>query len=455
MKPAKLGTWLFIAGLMVFFGALPIKGEQGSGSNVVDRQDEWIYHAIGTTISWYGALSLYGADINGDERSDVVIARACWGEDNEVAWFENTGDYANPWPKHVIATPPSLDVLFDVFAADLDGDHDVDVITASPSGENLVWYENLGGSPPTWTAHVVPQTKGEVGSAKGMGPSVFAVDFDSDSDVDIVWGGTAYLAWYENDGTSPPSWSEHIMPSTLFLNGGTSVVAATVDPDTDMDIVLAGTGQGELAWYENPSWTERIVDTSPSHISRVSAADLDNDNDVDILGDSYWYENNGASPPSFTRYFVGSVTRTHAADLSGDGYRDVTGITSDLVYWYENDGNSPPSWTGHLAHTPLPFADVIFPLDVDRDNDIDIVVGDDYYGEIGWLDNSLFICGDANGDSVINVADIVYLVNYLYKNGDPPDPIAAGDANCDGIVNVADIVYLVNYLYKGGDPPGC
>lgn len=65
------------------------------------------------------------------------------------------------------------------------------------------------------------------------------------------------------------------------------------------------------------------------------------------------------------------------------------------------------------------------------------------------------IRGDANGDGVVNVADVVYLVNYLYRGGDPPIPMEAGDANCDGIVNVADVVYLVNYLYRGGDPPGC
>lgn len=63
--------------------------------------------------------------------------------------------------------------------------------------------------------------------------------------------------------------------------------------------------------------------------------------------------------------------------------------------------------------------------------------------------------GDANGDGIVNVADVVYLVNYLYRGGDPPTPEEAGDANCDGIVNVADVVYLVNYLYRGGDPPGC
>ncbi|MGB7062347.1 MAG: SBBP repeat-containing protein [Candidatus Zixiibacteriota bacterium] len=63
--------------------------------------------------------------------------------------------------------------------------------------------------------------------------------------------------------------------------------------------------------------------------------------------------------------------------------------------------------------------------------------------------------GDANGDRVINVADIVCLVNFLYRGGDPPITAEAGDATCDGIVDVADVVCLVNYLYRGGDPPDC
>jgi hypothetical protein len=63
------------------------------------------------------------------------------------------------------------------------------------------------------------------------------------------------------------------------------------------------------------------------------------------------------------------------------------------------------------------------------------------------------IRGDANGDGVINVGDIVYLVSYLYKGGPAPNPLWTGDANSDSIVNVGDIVYLVSYLYKGGPPP--
>jgi subtilisin family serine protease len=64
-----------------------------------------------------------------------------------------------------------------------------------------------------------------------------------------------------------------------------------------------------------------------------------------------------------------------------------------------------------------------------------------------------FICGDANGDGVVNSADVVYLINYLFKGGPAPNPIQAGDVNEDGVINSADVVYLINYLFKGGPEP--
>jgi len=63
--------------------------------------------------------------------------------------------------------------------------------------------------------------------------------------------------------------------------------------------------------------------------------------------------------------------------------------------------------------------------------------------------------GDANGDNKISVGDVVYLINYLFKGGPPPNPWIKGDANGDGKVTVADVVYLINYLFKGGPPPHC
>ena len=68
------------------------------------------------------------------------------------------------------------------------------------------------------------------------------------------------------------------------------------------------------------------------------------------------------------------------------------------------------------------------------------------------------IRGNGDNDPLddINVADLVYLVNYIFKGG--PVYECEDEANVDGIdlVNVADLTYLVNYIFKGGNaPPLC
>jgi len=63
-------------------------------------------------------------------------------------------------------------------------------------------------------------------------------------------------------------------------------------------------------------------------------------------------------------------------------------------------------------------------------------------------------CGDCNNDGIINIGDVVYLINYLYRGGSPPVPDGCvGDCNGDDVVNVGDVVHLINYLYRGGSAP--
>jgi hypothetical protein len=64
-----------------------------------------------------------------------------------------------------------------------------------------------------------------------------------------------------------------------------------------------------------------------------------------------------------------------------------------------------------------------------------------------------YVNGDANGDGNVTSSDVVFLINYLFREGTAPDPLAAGDANGDSQINSADIVYLINYLFHGGPPP--
>jgi hypothetical protein len=86
---------------------------------------------------------------------------------------------------------------------------------------------------------------------------------------------------------------------------------------------------------------------------------------------------------------------------------------------------------------------------------IGISESDNKVVEAGYVHASFVMRGDPNADRLINIADVVYVVNYLFISGLDPCPMEAGDATCDGSVNIADAVYLVNYLFIGGDPPGC
>jgi hypothetical protein len=65
-----------------------------------------------------------------------------------------------------------------------------------------------------------------------------------------------------------------------------------------------------------------------------------------------------------------------------------------------------------------------------------------------------FLCGDVNADGVHTSADVILLVNHLFKGGPPPSPVpSAGDVNRSGSLTSADVISLVNFVFKSGTPP--
>jgi len=70
------------------------------------------------------------------------------------------------------------------------------------------------------------------------------------------------------------------------------------------------------------------------------------------------------------------------------------------------------------------------------------------------------VWGDLNGDEAINAVDVVYIVNYVYKNQDsrvqPANcPLEAGNVDCDGIINPVEVVFYINYVYKNQPDAFC
>jgi hypothetical protein len=82
-------------------------------------------------------------------------------------------------------------------------------------------------------------------------------------------------------------------------------------------------------------------------------------------------------------------------------------------------------------------------------------------GESGWSQTADFratcgvaMTGDVDLDGSLAASDIIYLVNYAFKGGADPQPIAqAGDVTCDGSITASDIILMVAHVFKSGPDP--
>ena len=164
----------------------------------------------------------------------------------------------------------------------------------------------------------------------------------------------------------------------------------------------------------------------------------------------------GLTPDSFQEAAEGAVSLTHSnlPDNEGDAITYTYEVFDDELMTTLVAGVS-----GHPAGTEATTSwSPTETLAIDNDYFWRVRAADGF--EPGqWSDLATFIlvaayiCGDANGDEQANVADAVFLINYVFKGGAAPFPLEAGDANCDSGVNVGDAVYLIAYVFNGGPTP--
>jgi hypothetical protein len=157
---------------------------------------------------------------------------------------------------------------------DVDGDGDMDVLSASNSDHTIAWYENDGSG--GFTEHEI------VANNSGV-RCVYAVDLDGDGDMDVLSASYAggMIEWYENDGSE--GFTEHAI--TTSVNGNHSVYAEDVDGDGDMDVLSVFVSYDMIAWYENDgesNFTEHVITTDAYGAYSVYAADVDGDGDMDL-----------------------------------------------------------------------------------------------------------------------------------------------------------------------------
>ena len=64
-----------------------------------------------------------------------------------------------------------------------------------------------------------------------------------------------------------------------------------------------------------------------------------------------------------------------------------------------------------------------------------------------------FSRGDPNDDGSRNIADAIYMVNFLYLDGPTPGCLDAADVNDDGTINVADVIFALSSFAHGAPFP--
>lgn len=223
----------------------------------------------------FGAEGLLSAtmmtlgDLDADGDLDMLIGQydVGFGFDNEAQGFlylENTGTATQPAFAAPLPNPFGLDdaeqANFYPNLADLDGDGDLDLLVgtyplAYDESKSLLFYENTGT--PTMPAFSEPVANpfGINFPVEEYGIVPVQVDLDEDGDLDLFIGGGAYineaegifrtkLDYYENTGSpdAPSFGNKLIEPFGLIapnLSYNAYPTAADLDQDGDIDILLS------------------------------------------------------------------------------------------------------------------------------------------------------------------------------------------------------------------------
>jgi hypothetical protein len=297
------------------------------------------------------------------------------------------------------------------------------------------------------------------------------VEFLRDENATNDWGTTFYNLWASKGRSQPfamvtetynlaPVNQAPVLDSIgpKSVNEGANLTFRVHATDADGDSIIltaintpanssfADSGNGTGSFIFNPDYAQsgtynvtfKASDPSLAVDSEVVAITVNNVNLAPVLD---------SIGPKSVNEGANLTFRVHATDADGDSII-LTAINTPANSSFADSGNGAGSFTFNPDYTQSGTYNVTFKASDKELVDSETVV-------VTVYEAAGYIYGDANGDGTVNVADVVYLVSYLFKSGPAPDPLSSGDANCDGKVTVSDVVYIINYLFKGGPKPAC
>ena len=329
--------------------------------------------------------------------------------------------------KHILAN--NFDRVSGLFVCDIDNDNNKDILGTAINANEVAWWRNDGGNPVTWTKLTIDSNyRGAI--------YVYAADINGDSLMDVL--ATAAIgnkvSWWKNNGGSHISWAKYTVASNFSSAHG--IFAADLDNDNDNDILATSASLNRINWWENKSgdgssWVEHPIDNNFKGTQSVAAKDIDGDGDFDVIGaaatdnEIAWWRNDGGAPIQWSKQTISKNFNVahwvYSYDVDGDNDNDVMGAAAGAndIAWWRNDGKDPIVWVKQTLDYNFMGALTVHADDLDNDGDIDVIGTAGWAGHIAWWAN--------DGNNPIN-----WTKHIIENNFSDAWPIYTSDLDGDG-----------------------
>jgi len=317
------------------------------------------------------------ADIDGDGDQDMITASA---DDNKIAWFENRDGLGDFGEQNVISLEVQEAIL--VRAADLDGDGDMDLAAMTFRDSKLYGFYNDGFGNFTETVLITEDNQFPL-----LIENFLTVDINMDDKVDlVVLSGIGGLLLYENID------NQGSYDRTVIFDENSSfsvdIKVGDIDNDGDLDIVSNADNMMRLYWHEsdNGSFISHEIDPNGT-MSRYTLGDIDEDGDLDLLviplfsqfADLYWLEFDGEYNNAVSIIDdVGNnqISAINLSDLNLDGHLDLIIVSRyfDNVVWIDNLFENLDQF--NIIENTSTFTGVLTLGDINGDGYPDMIQGD-------------------------------------------------------------------------------
>ena len=408
-------------------------------------------------------------DYDGDGYVDIATAN--FGSGNASVLI-NIGDGTFPsHTEYAVGSGPA-----GIFTADLDGDNDLDLVTANRTSDDIgVLFNNGNGTFSSVVNYIA-----------GNGPrSVFAADLDGDGDLDLATANeySSDMTVLFNDGTG-------IFTISSFYSAGTnsySVIAGDFDGDDDLDLAVANVNSDDVYVYYNlgaGTFSSPVVHPTGNGSLPLVAADLDGAGVLDLITGDFFSSNisvlnnaDGAVSIIFPEtlfaaqaYAIVPATLTITLGNFVDGHTaaDINHSTI-LINGRVKAFNVTYLPTHENFSGDAVELEVIIPRFLASYQPIWGTVLQEYTVAGQFTDETSFSvtgrvtiighrAGDINRDGAVNISDLTYLIDFIFRGGPQPPVMELADVNGScGQANIVDLTYFIGFIFRGGPSPlqGC